>query len=112
MSAMAVLIASACIGSSGVRQEACEKGLEAGTKQLGIERSISTLEYKAQKGANTKAVDWFGQTGSEFVGGTLFLVKAISDKSVSLKLPTFGLADRVTTIASANAYRLNLEWRF
>lgn len=112
MSAIAVLIASACISSSSVKQEACEKGLQAGTKQFGIERSINTLENRVQKGAKSTAYNWFGQTGSDVLGGTIFLAKTVSDKSLSVKLPTMGIADRITTTAGVNLYRLNLEWRF
>lgn len=112
MSAMAILIASACISSSGVKQEACEKGLQAGTKQFGIEKSVNILEDKVQNGAKLTAYDWFGKTGSDVLGGTIFLAKSVKDKSVSFGLPTLGIANRITTTAGVDVYRLNLEWRF
>lgn len=112
MSAMAILIASACISSSGVKQEACSKGLEAGTKQFGVEQSVNSFEKKVEKDAKLTAYDWFGKTGSDVLGGTIFLAKTVKDKSVSFGLPTLGIANRITTTAGVDIYRLNLEWRF
>lgn len=112
MSLMSMVIAGACVTSSGNGQEACNKSLEAYTKQSGIESTMDFAEDKYTKKANKTAYSVMGQTGVDMVGGSLFLAKAAADKSVSVGLPTFGLCDHVTSEAGVDKYKLKLEWGF
>lgn len=108
----ALIIAGACTGFNGNGKEACSKGLQAAGKQTGIEQNIGTAEKKLENNAKEKAQDWIGNTGMDIVGGTVFLAKTISDKSVKFDIPNMGIADKITSEVGTEKYYLNLVWRF
>lgn len=109
---MTAIVTSACIGLSGSAREACSKALEAGSKQSGIEQDVDTFQKNVEKQANNEAHEYFGDTGVEVLGSSLFLLKTVIDKSVRFNAPTFGLCDSVTNQVGPNDYKLLLEWKF
>lgn len=110
--AMTALIVSACVGLSGVKQEACEKGLEAGAKQTGIEKGVDAIQKESERKAKYIALDLIGKSGMDMVGGGIFLVKTVADKSVKFNLPTLGLCDRITNRVGVDKYSLEMVWGF
>lgn len=112
MSAIAALITSACLGLSGSGQEACNKALEAGVKQIGIEQSVNTLEKNVSRDADQKGHYYLGDKGMEMVGGGAFLAKTIIDRALVFSAPTFGICDQIVNKVEPNKYSLQLQWRF
>lgn len=110
--AMTLMIATACMGFSGIEKEACVKAAEAGSKQSGIEQNVNQAQKKAEDQAKEKAKDMLGQTTIDVVGGTVFLAKTISDKSVKFDIPNMGIADKITSEVGTEKYYLNLVWKF
>lgn len=109
---MTVLIASACIGLSGNKQQACEKALEAGSKQTGIEQNVDKFQKVVERKAKDGAEDVIGKDGVDVVGGGVFVAKTIVDRSVKFNAPTFDLCDRVTSQVGIDKYSVELEWGF
>lgn len=110
--AMGAMIAAACMSFSGVEKEACTKAAEAGARQSGIEQSVKRAQDKVEDKAKEEAKDLIGKTGMDVVGGTVFLAKTISDKSVKFDIPNMGIADKITSEVGTEKYYLNLVWRF
>lgn len=112
MSAIAIAITSACLNLSGPAQQACDKALEAGAKQSGIEQNVDQIEKHIERDADQKGHYYLGDTGMEVVGSTVFVAKTLIDKSLKFNTPTFGLCDRITNQVGPDKYSLQLEWRF
>jgi hypothetical protein len=109
-SAMAIMITSACMGLSGVTNDACSKALEAGSKQSGIEQDVDLLQKGLEREANKKARYLVGDTGMGFVGGGIFIAKTVRDKEVKFNVPTLGICDRITSNLGTEKYSLELMW--
>lgn len=112
MSTISVLIAAACINASGPGKEACSKGLEAGSKQSGIEQQVNDAKDRLEDKAKNQARDIMGETGVKMVGSTFYLAKVVSDKAVSFRLPTFGICDKITSTAGVEGGNFLMEWSF
>lgn len=112
MSAVALMITSACISFSGNGHEACSKAAEAGAKQSGFEQNVDLMEKNVTQKADKEARILIGTTTFDIVGGTVFIAKTVVDKSVKLNVPTFGLCDKISTQVAPNKYSLHLEWGF
>lgn len=110
--AMGFMIAGACFGLSGNVQQACEKSLEAGGKQSGIERNIDTAQQNIEKKANQEAYYLLGDDGVKVLGGGIFIAKTAIDKSLQFNAPTFGLCHRITNQVGINKYSTMFEWNF
>lgn len=105
-------ITSICMGITGAGQQACLNGLNAGTKQTGMDHSIDAKEQQEIRLLNEDAYETFGPNGVKIIGGTLYLVKVAQDRGVTVNLPTLGLCDNFTSLAGIDNYSLRLEWRF
>lgn len=110
-SAMALMITSACLGLSGNGQQACEKALEAGSKQSGIEQNVDKTQKYIEKAADRKAHDLLGQQVMEIAGGGIFIAKTVVDKSVQFSVPTLGICDRITSQVGVDKYSMQMVWR-
>lgn len=109
---VAALIASACMDMSGPSQEACKKGLEAGAKQSGIERTVNSAQKKARTTAKEEAIETVGKKPVQIVGGGIFLAKSISKKSITTTVPNMGLADKIKAEIGVSKYSVKMEWSF
>jgi hypothetical protein len=110
--AITVMITSACIGLSGNGHDACTKAAEAGAIQSGLDQNVGAFQKQIEQDADKKAHEYFGQTGMQIAGGTVFIVKTVADKAVKADLPNFGLCDKITSEVGINKYSLNLKWNF
>lgn len=113
MGLLDTLIITSCMGmQSGQPQDACQKALQAGTKQSGVEKVANDQETAITKKADTKAKDLLGEQTYSVVGGTVFLAKTVSEKKVSLGLPTMGICNSIKAEVSDKQSQLKLEWKF
>lgn len=107
------LIVTSCMGfQAGQAQDACQKALQAGSKQSGIEKVVNNKEQQITKKADQTAKEMLGETTVGVVGGTVFLAKTISEKKVSLGLPTLGMCNSIKAEVSDKQSQLKLEWKF
>lgn len=111
-SVLSSLIVSACVGMSSPAKEACQKAVEAAGKQSGIEKQAMDAQKKLEKTAKREATELMGKTPVDVIGGTVFLVKAISDKSVGASVPTMGLADKIRIEVGEERSQIKMEWKF
>lgn len=110
-SLISAMIVSSCVGLTGSFKEACQKGIEAGAKQTGLEENVNKAEKRAEFLAHNQAVNLVGNTTIDIVGGTAFLYKTVTEKSIKLDLPTFGLCDNASSQIGDKSYYLNISWR-
>lgn len=110
-SAMALMITSACLGLSGNPHEACEKALEAGTKQAGIEQNVDKAQKMVESTADRTAHEILGQQTMELAGGGIFIAKTVINKSVQFNVPSFGLCDKITSQVGTDKYSMQMVWR-
>lgn len=112
MSLMTTLIASVCVGLSGADKDACTNGLDAGSKQYGIQQDVDSAENKTNKEAIKESYSLLGNGGTKVLGGSLFMAKAAYEKSLTLQMPTMGLCNFLTSEVKPNAYNLKMEWKY
>lgn len=111
-SVLSSLIVSACVGMSSPGKEACQKAIEAAGKQSGFEKQAMDTQKKLEKTAKTQATEFMGKTPVDVIGGTVFLAKAISDKSIGASVPTMGMADKIRVEIGQNRSQIKMEWKF
>lgn len=109
---VAAFITSACLGLSGNGEQACQKAMEAGSKQSGIEQNVNKFEKTVERKATYKATDLLGKAAIDVVGGGLFLAKTVVDKSVQFNVPTLGTCDKITNKVGVDKYSVQMEWGF
>lgn len=112
MGAVEALITATCIGLSGNIQDACEKSLEAGSKQSGVEQNINRFEDKVSKNADQKARGVIGDSGMEVAGGVAFVVKSVADKAILVKIPSFIRGASMDAKIGQEKSGLTVEWKF
>lgn len=111
MAILESLIMTSCLGLIGDAQVACNKAIEAGMKQSGVEASSNQAEDVYVRKADTEAHSVLG-TDYNLVAATVFVVKTASDRSVSFGLPTFKVCDKISAQVGADKSALNMEWKF
>ena len=112
MALIDVLIVSVCVGSVGSVKDACNKSLEAGTKQSGIERNVNAAERRLTKKLDNGARDLFGNPSVDVLAGSVILTKALIDKTATVRLPSFGICSSMNAQIGKEKSLLNLEWKF
>ncbi len=105
-------VMSVCMGASGASGQACDKAVEAGTKQSGYEQMVDRYENHQVKLLEGKAIDWFGRDAVTTVGGTVWLTKTIIDKKASIGLPTLGVCDKLVAQVNTTEALLVFKWIF
>lgn len=112
MGVLDTLIVTTCLGVSGPSNQACNKALEAGTKQTGVESQVDSLETKTTKMAEKDAKQYLGETSVFLLTGTAMATKAVIDKSATVKLPTLGICNSITANVGPQKSLLSLMWKF
>lgn len=105
-------LVAACVSVQGQYHEACNKALDAGTRQVGIRQQVDNAEDKSLQLVNAKAENTIGKDGMWVVGSGFFVYKTARDKSLDFKLPTLGLCNSVTNHVTADSYNIKLNWNF
>jgi hypothetical protein len=102
----AMVIDLACSNSFSNHQEACQKFLEASGKTTQIYQNTDKTEAYI-----TTTVK--NETGEEIVytiTAAGFVYRSYRNKSVNIKLPTFGVCDSMSTKVGPDSGSLNLKW--
>lgn len=112
MPLMSTAIIALCVNYQGKYNEACNKALDAGTRQAGIRQNVDMVENKANEIANQKAEVVIGKQGMGAIGSGVYVYKVVKDKSISFKVPTLGLCNSLTNHLTLNSLDLLAEWNF
>jgi hypothetical protein len=105
-------IATICALTPGNYNNACNKGADAATTQLGVKQDDVKYEDKLQKMGLQESYDLIGQRNVYIIGGTAYIVNAISNKKVVFEIPNLGVCDSVHADLSPTSSTVNLKWTF
>jgi hypothetical protein len=106
------LIMTACVGLSGQSKEACVKGLQAASKQSGVEKRADSFESHQTKIIENAAYDYVGKDAVQAVGGVGFATQSVVSKKASIGLPNLGICSKMSLEVNQNTQKLLLQWRF
>lgn len=112
MSALEAIIMTTCIGLSGNVHDACEKALEAGSKQSGVAQNVGKFEDKVSRKADREARDIVGDTGMEAGAIGVSVVKTVVEKSATFRFPVFMPSMYLSTQIGVEKSQLGIEWKF
>lgn len=112
MSILETLIVTSCVGVPSTYLDACNKALQAGTKQSGVEQSVDAAETKVGKKADNIAKEYVSENVAGVIGGAAFVAKSVSEKSATLNLPNMGICTTIKTTVGKDKSVLKLEWKF
>lgn len=110
MPLMTALISMACTNAYPNQMDACQKAMEAGSKQVQLYQTDEKVENYFTVHAKETSENYLGQRITEGVAGTAYLYKIYKNKSVNLRLPTLGVCDSANTQLEIQKYTLNLKW--
>lgn len=107
------LISMACasIQTYANHQDACDKFLQMGSQKVGLADVDGQVENYYEVKATDTATQNFGNSVVEVVGGTGYAYKSYRHKSIDFKLPTIGVADKVTMHLDQNSGSLGFNWK-
>lgn len=106
------LISLSCAGFNGDSHDACTKALEATSKQVGIDKNVSSVENRVSKSADQQARELVGNSGMNAGAVLVGAGKAISDKSATFKFPVFMPQMFFNLQIGTNKSLAGVEWKF
>lgn len=101
-----------CVSTSGQYNAACNKAIDAGTRQVGLRQNADNLEEKSVELAKTKSTETFGPAPVAVVTAGVYTYKVFKEKSIIFKLPDVGIADTISNQITDKSYKLNFTWRW
>jgi hypothetical protein len=106
------LIILSCSGFYGQQNDACQKALQAGSKQNNVEQSMGSYEqnhlYYLQSGTEST----MGEDATHVMVGTGLLAVSMIKKKAAFGLPNFGICDGIKFEWSSGTERLLFQWKF
>lgn len=105
------LLLSACIGTSGSYNAACQKALESAYIQSGVSKQVSIFQSGVEKYGKTQEKVVFGKS-EWIVNGAVGLGMVVKNKKASVNLPTLGICDKLSTQIETNKMSLNFGWHW
>ena len=105
-------IIAACATATGQYNQACNKALDAATRQVGIRQVVDGTENYATGFVITKAKNAAGKDLTSAMGTGMFIYNTAKSKNISFNLPTLGVADSISNQISLKSYNMNLQWHF
>lgn len=112
MSLIATTLASACIGLTGNQLDACNKAVEAGVKQSGLEAISNNAEDKVNIMTQKVVKDHVNDDIISISGSIIYISKAVQTQSISVNIPTAGLCSTASAQINASNSNIKLEWKF
>lgn len=105
-------IVAICLSASGQYNTACNKALDAGTKQSGIQQNVDNFENKSLDLAKKNGTETFGSVPVALATAGVFSYKVYKAKSVDFKLPNLGIADTISNQVTDKSYKLLFTWHW
>lgn len=109
------LIVALCFNTAapienGKYNEACNKAVDAYTRQVGVRQDSDNLESKTIEYVDEKAEKKLGKAGKILVGSTIILYKTAKDKKLVLKIPEPGFCNSIENEATKDSYQVKFKW--
>ena len=105
------LLLSACVGTSGSYNAACQKALESTYVQSGYSAQVNKFQSGAMSYGKNREHDVFGKS-VWLVDGVAAGAIIAKDKKANLVLPNLGVCDIFSTQLQPNKYGLKWEWHW
>ena len=105
-------IIALCVGAHGNANTACQKAIDAGSRQVGLRQNVELVQDHAVHVANYQVEKNLSKDQFAALGAGIYLYKLARDKHLSVRTPTLGLCDRATTDLTLDTYQLLLKWSF
>jgi hypothetical protein len=112
MPLMSWAISLACANAYSTHQDACSKAMEASAKSTGVYQGADGVEGYLTVKATNNVTDLLGKDVVDTVGGSGYVYRAYRAKSVNFKVPSMGIADKVTANVNQGGGSLNFSWKF
>lgn len=104
------MIQYACISVQGLYHQSCSSATSAFIKQTGIERNVGALESYGKTKALNVVTKVTGKKTIEIVGSAYYVYHVAQTKTLSLRLPNFGIASSINTTLTNNSVALAFSW--
>lgn len=105
-----MFIIVACVSTPAPYVDACNKVVDAGTRQIGLRQETDKIEELTTKLVDREAQSLIGKKGVSVVGTGMFIYKTTLDKKLKVDIPSFGLCDHVSTELAIDSQLLRLQW--
>ena len=113
---MAALIGSAilsiCSGAQNNYYEACNKALDATSRQIGLRQEADEVEQRMRAITENSARKYLGKESVATVAFIGVTYKAVKERQVTFKLPNLGLCNSVTSQVGTEQASLRMDWNF
>lgn len=110
MGILSTTIISVCVGLTPQQEQACEQGLIALTKQTTLEQEINKDENSLNKTLLKDAQGTLGNDRVTIIGGSLYILKSVSERHAKINIPTLGICNSAATDIGQDNYMIRLEW--
>ncbi len=107
MGLLDALIATSCMGLAGQQNEACEKALQAGSKQSGFDQMANGYENNQLKYLQDNANYFIGKDKIETIGAIGWLTKAAVERKAAV-----GLTRTLSLVFDMKTGQLVIRWSF
>lgn len=101
-----------CLGFQAQYNEACNRALDATSRQVGIRQQAEYVESRVNVVLDQEAHKRIGQKGMALIGAVGFGYKTAQEKKVAFKVPTLGICSSARGEIGVEQYTLNLNWNF
>ncbi len=92
-------------------QDACSKFLSIGSDKIGLTPMDSQVEGYYTDKVKVSATNILGADTVNTIGSIGYGYRVVKNKAVDFKLPTLGIADKVTAHAATNGGSLGFTWK-
>lgn len=92
--------------------DACHKASEAFVKQSGLEQNFSAVESWSRNEANRYAKAYLGDDVMKSGAVAYGAYHTVVTRTLTLKCPTFGIANSITSEIHPDSSKLTIEWKF
>ena len=110
MSLVAMAISDLCSNINNIDKNACEKFLEASSKQTYIYQYDESAENTIKSMGQAKANATFNKTEMEIGGGIYYVYQSAKDKSVTFKLPKNDFCNDISNKITPNSLTVTFKW--
>lgn len=104
------IIAMCASAATAKYNDACNKALDAATRQYGLRQSVDGAEDKTVQYVTTTAQRHSPKAIQEAAAAGFFVVKTAKDKRLFFKIPTFGLCSSMEGQLEPSKYGLLVKW--
>lgn len=104
------IIAMCASAATAKYNDACNKALDAATRQTGWRQSADGAEDKTVQYVTSVAQRHSTKAMQEAAAAGFFLIKTAKDKRLVFKVPTFGLCSSMESQIEPSKYGLLVRW--